>query len=211
MTNEPTTDPTMTQAQSFLDKGDAARARELYAQICRNDAQNAKAWFMFGAVSGDLGQAEIAENALERAIALDPASAEAHLALAHIHRTQGLLDKALARALRATELDVSYVEAWCFLGGVAGMVSDWELAERASMRALELDPQFADAHVNAGHVFAGTGRVEQAVAAYRRALEIRESAEAWFGLGGALRALGRGVEAEVAFRTADLQRPAGIG
>lgn len=162
---------------------------------------------MYGAISGELGNTQIAENALERAIAIDPSNAEGHLALAQVLKTQGRLDESLTSAYRAVGTDDSFVDGWLHISAVAGMLSDWLRAEEACNKAVELAPERMEAHVNLGNVLLGTGRADQAEPVYRRALGIGESAEAWFGLGSTLGALGRDAEAEPALGTASRMKP----
>lgn len=192
----------LANAQAALDGGDLAGARACFAEICRTDANHAEAWFMYGVLSGELGHPEVAQNALERAAALDASNAGVHLALAHVLKAQGLVNESLASAYRAVGADDGLAEGWLFIGAVAGMQSDWKRAESACRKAIELEPERAEAQVNLGNVLIGTGRAAEAETVFLKALSIGESAEAWFGLGSALGALDRHSEAEPALAAA---------
>jgi tetratricopeptide (TPR) repeat protein len=200
-------DQLLSRAQSALDNGDIAGARERYAQICNSDPNHIEAWLMYGILSGELGHTEVAQNALERAVSLDTSNAAGHLALAHVLRTQGQLDQALASAYRAVGAEPDLADGWLAVSAITGMLRDWLRAEEACNKAVELAPERAEAHVNLGNVFLGTGRAEQAETAFRKALAIGESAEAWFGMGSALGALGRDRDAEPALDTACHLKP----
>ena len=190
------------QAESCLDKGELAQARRLYADICRVRDDDAHAWLMFGTINGELGNIEVAHDALQRAVALDAENAEAHLALAHLLRVKGQPAKALASASRAVEIDAEFVEGWLFVAAISGRLTDWPKAEEACHRAIDLAPERTEGLVNLGNVLLATGRAPQAEESFRKALALSESAEAWFGLGTALGAMDRHAEAEPALATA---------
>ena len=190
------------QAESCLDKGELAEARRLYADICRARDDDAHAWLMFGAINGELGNVEVAQNALERAIAIDPVNAEAHLSLAHLLRTKGQPGKAMASALRSVEVDAKFVEGWLFVAAMSGRIADWPKAEEACRHVIDLAPARKEGHINLGNVLLSTGRASLAEESFRKALALDETAEAWFGLGTALGAQDRHAEAESALATA---------
>jgi Flp pilus assembly protein TadD len=210
MTDTTQTDQLLSKARTALDNGDSMGARDLFSQICRSDPQHAEAWLMYGAISGEMGNVEIAENALERAISIDPSNAGGHLALAHVLKAQGRLDESLTSAFRSVGADDGFVDAWIFIGAVAGMANDWVRAEEACNKAIALAPERMEVHANLGNVLIGTGRAEQAETVYRKALAIGESAEAWLGLGTALGMLGRDTEAEPALSTAFRMKPGDV-
>lgn len=202
MTNESHIAQLTRQAESCLDKGELAQARRIYADICRVRDDDAHAWLMFGTINGELGNVEVAHDALQRAVTLDPDNAEAHLALAHLLRVKGQPAKALASASRAVEIDAKFVEGWLFIAAIAGRLADWPRAEEACHYAIALTPERTEGHVNLGNVLLATGRATEAEASFRKALALGETAEAWFGLGTALGAQGRHAEAEPALASA---------
>ncbi len=190
------------EAESCLDKGELAQARQLYADICRAHDNDAQAWLMFGAINGQMGNVEVAQSALERAVALDSHNAEAHLALAHLLKGKGQLADGLASASRAVQADTDFVDGWLFLAAAAGQLGNWPSAKEACNKALALAPERAEVHVNLGNVLLTTGSAQEAEESYRKALTLSETAEAWFGLGTALDAQGRHADAEPALTAA---------
>jgi tetratricopeptide (TPR) repeat protein len=196
MTDESHVAKLIQQAESCLNKGELAQARRLYAEICRTNENDPHAWLMFGAINGELGNVEVARNALERAIALDPANAEAHLSLAHLFRAKGQPAEAMASASRSVEADAKFVEGWLFIAAIAGQAADGPRAEEASNKAIALAPERVEAHVNLGNVLLATGRAPQAEETFRKALELGKTAAAWFGLGSALVVQNRHADAE---------------
>lgn len=190
------------QAESCADKGELAQARLLYAEVCRVQEDNTQAWLMLGAVSGELGNFDAAQNAVERAIALDAHNAEAHLTLAHLLREKGQPTEALASAARAVAADAGFVEGWLFIAAAEGQRGNWAGAEDACNKALALAPERVEAHVNHGNALLAAGRMPQAEEAFRLALKISEIPEAWYGLGIALGAQNSLAEAESALSAA---------
>ena len=202
MTNKSNISQLIQQAEACLDRGDLAQARRLYADICRVRDNDADAWLMFGAINGEIGNVELAHDALQRAVALDSDNAEAHLALAHLLRAKGQPAKAMASASRAVAVDANFVEGWLFVAAIAGRLRDWPRAEEACHRAIGLAPERTEGHVNLGNLLLATGRAPQAEGSFRKALTLGDTAEAWFGLGTALGAQDRHAEAESALATA---------
>lgn len=98
--------------------------------------------------------AERAIEALEKAIALDPAFAEAHARVALAYHFLGgyrgsgpMAEKARESVKKAFELDGSLAEAYA-VRGIIGFAVDWQFsdAERDLLRAIELDPNHDLAH-----------------------------------------------------------------
>jgi tetratricopeptide (TPR) repeat protein len=202
MTDESHITQLIQQAETCLDNGDLAQARRFYAEICRVRDSDAQAWLMYGAINGELGNVEVAQNALERAVALEPANTGAHLALAHLLRAGRKPVEAMNAALRAVEADPEFVEGWLFVAAIAGRLADWPRAEEACRKAVALAPERTEGHVNLGNLLLATGRLPQAEETFRKALALGETAEAWFGLGTALGAQNRHAEAEPALTSA---------
>jgi len=138
-----------------------------------------------------MGRAGEAVNALHRAIASTPDSAELHFHLASIQQRMGMRQDALASYLRTIELKPDFAEAYFLLGNIYAETAQWQEAESCYRQALIYNPQFADAHNNLGSVLCDLGRPEAALACYRQALQIApEFAEAHSNLAAALADLG---------------------
>jgi DNA-binding winged helix-turn-helix (wHTH) protein/Tfp pilus assembly protein PilF len=110
---------------------------------------------------------------LERAVALDPASASAHAALARAYYERDIwaglgIGRSAARirqeAIRAIELDQSIPEGHLALADVlANQDWDWESAEREYRRALVLNPNLAEAHIELAFLMQALRRDEEAI------------------------------------------------
>ncbi|HWN66485.1 MAG TPA: protein kinase [Haliangium sp.] len=115
---------------------------------------------------------------LQRAIALDPRYALAHVGLAEFHNWAsvfGILPahecrrEVTAAVRRALEIDDSLGEAHAALAFVTIHESDWTSAERQLKRALELNQSHPLAHEWYSAVLMATGRIAEGLEEIRRA------------------------------------------
>jgi tetratricopeptide (TPR) repeat protein len=126
---------------------------------------------------------------LERAVALDPAYAQAHLKLGSAYDTKAsylvmpeLYEKAIAQFRRAIELRPGLVSAWRELGGVLVAIGREEEGVEAITHALTLDPADAGAHATMGRAhFIGFGDFRRAAECYETALSHNPQA-GWYEL-----------------------------
>jgi TolB-like protein/Flp pilus assembly protein TadD len=120
----------------------------------------------------------------EKAIALDPAFALAHVGMADTYALQGspaagLLDqqasmgKAKTAAIRALDLDFGLAEAHTALGGVLFFGDrDYRGAEGAFTKALELNPNYPVAHEWLAVLLAEQGRDKEALDHIQQAVRL---------------------------------------
>jgi len=126
---------------------------------------------------------------LERAVALDPSYAQAHLKLGSAYETKAsylvmpeLYEKAIARYRRAIELRPGLVSAWRELGGVLVALCREEEGVEAIRHALTLDPKDAGAHATMGRAhFIGFGDFRRAAECYEKAIAFNPQA-GWYVL-----------------------------
>lgn len=119
-----------------------------------------------------------AEEAVQRALALDPNLAQAHVALGSIQMTRRW-DWAGANASfqRARELEPGNAEAIRGAASLANNLGHLDEAVALGRRAIEIDPLDSVTYNNLGIVLYRAGRPEEAVAEFRRALEITPERE----------------------------------
>lgn len=121
-----------------------------------------------------LGRGEVAE-ALEQfqaALELDPANADALLAIGTVHQLQGRIDVALKYAERALAVDPNSVGALATLANVRRDQGQLQEAARLYRTALSLSDAQPSLHVGFGDVLLRAGNLEGARAAFLRALEL---------------------------------------
>jgi tetratricopeptide (TPR) repeat protein len=137
-------------------------------------------------------RAESADRAIlffERALALDPGYARAHLQLGKALDIKGnylfvpdLLERAIASFHQALALRPQWAEAFREMGGTLVGLGRFDEALQAIDRALALDPENAGAHAaHARALFIGKARFADAAAAFERALRLNPEA-GWYAL-----------------------------
>ena len=144
-----------------------------------NTARSSAAQFHLehGKTLGAAGQHANAASAFERALALEPAHAEAHYRLGLALRDQGRLAEAAASYQRALTLRPDYAEAHNNLGAALQLQGKLNDALASFRRAVDLDPDFSQPYLNLGRLLEALGDRPGAAQVYRRALERNVEAE----------------------------------
>jgi arylsulfatase A-like enzyme/Tfp pilus assembly protein PilF len=161
------------------------------------------AWETLGLSLARLGRQDEAIRALEKAVALDPASPAAHLALARIHALAGRAELVETHAQAATARGAG--EAYELLAELRLGQGRLEEAAECARRSLEADSRRVVGHVVLGTVARRAGRCEEALAEYRRAAEAQPGLRGLVvpgihsGTADCLARLGREAEAEREF------------
>jgi len=135
-------------------------------------------------------------QAYEKAIELDPNSANAWTgkgnALAYLAR----YDESLQAYEKAIELNPNFSYAWTGKGTALAYLAKYDEALQAYEKAIELDPNFANAWQGKGNALYMQNRNDEALQAYEKAIELDpNSANAWTGKGCVLDCLARYDEA----------------
>lgn len=130
-----------------------------------------------------------ARDLLEKAVELDPLSADAHALLVNVylgeHRFEmnprpNPVGRALTHALAATQLDPENAYARCWLAIVHFFRGENERFEREARLAVELNPNDPDTLAYIGHFFAFMGQFERGVELSRRAQELNPLHPGWY-------------------------------
>lgn len=130
-----------------------------------------------------------ARDLLERAVRLDPGSADAHALLANTvlaeHRFDlnprpGSVERALELARRATALDPRNAYARCWLAIVHFFRRENGKFEEEASRALALNPNDPEILADIGHYFSFMGQFERGAQLSRRAMELNPLHPGWY-------------------------------
>ena len=113
-----------------------------------------------------------AEQALARALALDPLQAEGWATSGNIAYLRQQFERAEEMLRRAITLNPNYATAYIWLANALTGLSRREEAVAAAERAVSLDPWSAMVNIKLGDARAGVGRYDDALAAYRQAIMI---------------------------------------
>ena len=121
--------------------------------------QSATAYYNLGNALRLWGDFKGAENALKRAVSIQPGFPPAHFALGLIYGDRvGQEHEGLAAFRKAVELDPAYAEAYFNIGIVHWKAGDIESARAAFEKAAQLKPQSADYRFRLGQALDRLGR-----------------------------------------------------
>jgi TolB-like protein/Tfp pilus assembly protein PilF len=130
-----------------------------------------------------------ARDLLEKAVELDPLSADAHALLANVylgeHRFEmnprpNPIGRALVHALAATRLDPQNAYARCWLAIVHFFRGENEKFEAEAQLALSLNPNDPETLADVGHYYAFMGQFERGVELSRRAQQLNPLHPGWY-------------------------------
>lgn len=130
-----------------------------------------------------------ARDLLEKAVALDPASADAHALLANVYLAEHRFGtnprpdpvaRALTMAEAATRLDPQNAYARCWLAIVHFFRGENEKFEAEARRAIALNPNDPETLADIGHYLAFLGAFDRGVALSRRAQALNPLHPGWY-------------------------------
>ncbi len=143
------------------------------------------------------------EESLQRALALDPDLAEAHVVVSRLAQWDGRTEDAIAAITRALELNPGLVEAHARYGQLLEAQGRHEEALREATKAVDLDPLSIPARNLLADRLWFAERYEGSIAESRKILEMDPGSwYAWYNIGWSEAMLRRIDEALSAFRTA---------
>jgi TolB-like protein/DNA-binding winged helix-turn-helix (wHTH) protein/Tfp pilus assembly protein PilF len=181
----------------------AARAREAAARAVRADPRLAEAQTSLGIIAFYLDwDWPAAEEALRRAIALDPGYDLAHRYLAHVLSQTGRQDEVWTTILRARGLDPFYAMNHAMSSQFAFQARDYPAAVQHAQQAIVVDPEFWIGHIELGQAQEQLGRPDLAFAAFQNAARLSSgNTKAMAFRGHVLARQGRTAEARDILRT----------
>jgi len=148
-----------------------------------------------------LGDPNGALTAVDRAIAIDPANADAFHKQTAVYTLLGKYPEAEAAARKSISLDAKDAMGWANLGDALMQQGKSAEAIDASRRAVALDSTNADNWYNLGVALGNQDDLSEAIAAYRRTIQINpRHAQAVNNMGALLAASGRLEEARDAYK-----------
>lgn len=113
-----------------------------------------------------------AEKEAKRAVALDPNSAMAHFAYAHVLSDQGHHQEAIAEIAHARELDPVFLLVRSLEGMILHHAGRNDEALARLQKVLELDPNFWVTHLFLGKVYIQQRKYPEAIAEFTKAREL---------------------------------------
>ncbi|MCR4297358.1 MAG: tetratricopeptide repeat protein, partial [Gallionella sp.] len=191
-----------------IQEGRFAEAKAIIQDICRANGRDAEAWFLLGAVNGQLKLYDEAMDCCRKAIDLNPDYADAHYNLAQACMHQKRWEEAVSAYRHVIRLQPNHAEAHNALGLALENLGRIDEAMRRYRETLRLQPQHADAYYNLGNVLPYFDDTEKSVECYQQALRHRpDFVKVFINLGFALHSLGRLDEAQQAFQRVQALEP----
>jgi protein O-GlcNAc transferase len=163
---------TLAAAVAHHRAGRLADAERLYRAVCDNDPNNARAFHLWGVAAHQLGRPDAA-SLVGRAVALDPALAEAHNDRGVILAANGSFADAIPCFERAVALNPGYSEARNNLGRALQSLGRFDEALVQFEHVLKTAPDSPIAHFNLASVLERAGRKPDAERHYRSAIGLR--------------------------------------
>jgi TolB-like protein/Tfp pilus assembly protein PilF len=177
-----------------------ARAREAAQHAVELEPRLAAGWMSLGSIASTVDlDIPTARAHFERALALDPGSAEVQSNYSTFALSIGRFDEAIAAGAKAVQLDPIAARPHTYLAGTYYGARRYDDALAVARRAARLDPDYPGVHSGIGYVLLETGDLEEARAEFNK-----ESIE-WQRLTGLAIAdakLGRAEQARAGLATA---------
>jgi predicted O-linked N-acetylglucosamine transferase (SPINDLY family) len=198
----------MEQAAAAYGASEWARAEQLCRTILQRQAGHFDALSLLGAVAAQTGRTDEALPLLERAVAIRPHDATAHVNYGNVLKDLGRLDESLESYQRAVALRPDFAEAYFNLANTLQELRRLPQALDGYQRALHIRPDYAQAYNNRGNALKDLGRLDEALDSFGCALQLLpEFAEIHYNRGNALQDLRRHGEALDSYEQALLRKP----
>ncbi len=151
---------------------DLAEARAHFAEARRLGYDNAGLMNNLSIYYQRAGMMRDAVSAMERAVALEPASARLLTRLGILYYNLKRLDEAIERLKRSVAIDSENPDAAIYLANSYLVKGDLSQAERYFKKTLEIMPHNIEAHNNLGFIYKGQRRYDEAAEHFKEAIRI---------------------------------------
>jgi protein O-mannosyl-transferase len=158
----------------YLEKGLPQNALHSFHLAAANKNFNTAAFNQDYALAyGNLGDASKAIEYLEKALTLEPGSAETYSNLGLYYTDLKQFDKAVNSLQTAINLKPDFAKAHYNLGLAYAMSGQFQLAINPFQKAIELNSDYTDAYNNLGNTYSALGEYNEALKAYEKVLQLQ--------------------------------------
>ncbi len=161
---------------------DAGALLKIAVQKAPDAFRAAVSWYALGRALRKAGDQRQAEEAMRRAIRLNPEAANFQLELADIYSAGWKMDLAVETAQRAIKQFFNDPTPYVTLGGVLHRCGRYEDARIAYEMAIKRMPDYATAHMALGSNFKVLGKFPEAEAEMREAIRLDPMIRGWMEL-----------------------------
>lgn len=170
--------------QSLIQSQRFKEAQELCRQFCERQPTDAEAWFLLGALHGQLGEFAQAEQACRRAITLRPEEPALHHNLGIALLNQMKTAEAVPSLEQSIRLNPRHVQAHVDLGNALQQLGRHAEAVSHYEQALSMQPDAAPTYYNLAYAHWRLGRWQDALAGFEKAVRLApDFVPAWRGMG----------------------------
>jgi predicted O-linked N-acetylglucosamine transferase (SPINDLY family) len=188
--------------------GDLGKAETAFKKVLSKDGRQFDALHMLAVIQAQRGNHAEGIRLISRALAVNPAFAEAHVNLGRMQAESGELQAAAESYRRALGLNPRLPVAHSNFSAVLRRLGDREDALSHSQAAIALAPNYADAWCNRGNILIEMERCDEARASYENALASDPTnVDAAMGRALAFELAGKHAEAISCFDRVLQQRP----
>lgn len=163
---------TIDLANFYLRQGNAKSAVALMEQAARDYPEKPRAWLVLGKALSEATNHAAAEQALRKAVLLEPTSLDARVDLGSALFGQAKYSEAEANFREAIRLQPSLAEGWFNLGLCRMNQRDNEGAVEAFQKAANLKPDLTLTYIRWGQALGRLRRVPEAIQQLKHALEL---------------------------------------
>jgi tetratricopeptide (TPR) repeat protein len=197
------------QALALHQGGQLAQAQTLYDRVLQLQPDNFDALHLSGLIALQSRNPTLAVELIDRALAINPGHADAHVNKANALRKLGQFESALASYDNAIQLRPGHAETHLNRGIALKELGKYTLAISSYDQAIALNPGFISAYANRGAALAALNQHESALASFDHAIRLGPGiAYTHLHRGISLHALGRYPEAAASYREAIALEPA---
>ena len=149
-------------------------------------------WNLLGSSSVQLGMLDKAINAYQKALYLQPNSAEVHNNIGVVYKEKGMLSEAIQSYNKAISIKPNYAEAFYNKGVAAQDHGNVKEAIKAYSTAIYFKPNYPSAHGNMGNALRDLGKLDEAIDSFTNAISLQPNNPiAYTNLGNVMKDLGK--------------------
>ena len=171
-------------------------AEKLYNEILKSSPFHEGAQSNLGILYNQLGKPQKAINCFEKAIQINPNSANGYYSLGVIFTQLGESQKAINYYEKAIQINPNFANAYYSLGVIFAQLGESQKAISCYEKAIQINPNHIHAHNNLGVIFAQLGESQKAINCFEKAIQINPNhIDAHNNLGTILNELGESQKA----------------
>lgn len=161
------------RAKDLLSQGRVDEARELLAELCRNDQRDIEVWFLQSTANGYLGRYEDVIAACRKALEIEPDYLPAMNNLASAFAALGRHEEAAAEFANILRIAPDNPVVLGNYGHALALAGRTKEARDALENAVRIQPHYAEAHYNLAILLDGFGMSEEALREYEQAAALK--------------------------------------